>query len=122
MAFKKLNRPRRKAGISTPLATLGPASHNTSYLALNSAAADALGRPAAVYLEWDDEEYLLRLVACSPDTPDSYPLSKSGRFSVTGVMRQLGIDTSQSRPYPVRRDTRLSLIIDLSEAPTRKLS
>ncbi|WP_152353286.1 hypothetical protein [Brachybacterium subflavum] len=119
MAFRKLQKPARSGGSPLPQITIGATGSNRqSFLALNAAARKALGHPAAVYLEWDPDEYLLRIVASSPEDPAAYTLTKStGRISVTGIMRELGIDTRTTRTVPVKPQGRVAVIADLSELP-----
>lgn len=121
MAFKKLPKPTRSSGSPTPMITIGTSDRNRqTYLSLNTAARRALGDPTAVYLEWDDEEYLLRIVASSPDDPAAYVITKaSGRISVTRIMRELGL-TPAGHAYttPAKPHGRLALIGSVADMHT----
>lgn len=121
MAFKKLSKPTRSGGSPIPMITIGTSDQNRqTYLSLNTAARKALGDPAAVFLEWDDEDYLLRIVASSPDDPASYSIAKgTGRISVTRIMRELGL-TPADRAYttPAKPHGRLALIASVADMHT----
>lgn len=121
MAFKKLHRPGR-ARASAIVITIGMSSQNRqTYLSLSKGAHRAMGEPVAVHLEWDDEECLLRVVASSPEDPAAYKLTPSSlRISVTGIVREMGWDASETRAFPGRRDSRLSVVADLSDMPVAR--
>lgn len=118
MAFKKLRRPGRSH--ASPISISIGTSSNTrqTWLSLSKGAHRALGEPAAIHLEWDDEDCLLRVVASSPDDRDAYPITKSNlRVSVTGIVREMGWDATTTRAFPGRRESRTSIIADLSDMP-----
>ena len=119
MAFRKLAKPRRYNGVSTtPAITISRGSAtSTSYLALNAAAFTALGEPAAVYFEYDDEEFKLAITASSPDDPAAYKLGKHRRIAISGLTRELGWAIQKTTKHPAQRRGRLSLVIDVSELP-----
>lgn len=117
MAFKKLSRSTRKPSLQGPRLTLSTSSNGSTYLALNSAAKQAMGDPVAVALFWDDEECLLRIAACSSEDPDSFAVTKHARLSVTGVVRDMGLSITETVRVAAKSDTRTSLLADLSELP-----
>lgn len=117
MAFKKLSRSTRKPSLQGPRLTLSTSSNGSTYLALNSAAKQAMGDPVAVALFWDDEECLLRIAACSPEDPDSFAVGKHARLSVTSVVRDMGLSITETVRVAAKADTRTSLLADLSELP-----
>lgn len=123
MAFQKLTRPRRSTATTTPAITIGSTQNGRqTYLSINTAARRALGDPAAVTLEWDPDAYILRLVAAASDEADSYRITdKSGRISVTGVMRDLGIDCTRTTPMQAKPSGRCAITADLSGMPAAKI-
>ena len=84
---------------------------------MNTAAIMALGEPAAVFFEYDDEDFKLRIVASSPDDPAAYKLSKHGRIAITGLTRQLGWGITSTHKLTATRMGRVSLVIDVSDLP-----
>ncbi|UEJ82666.1 hypothetical protein Bra3105_17850 [Brachybacterium halotolerans subsp. kimchii] len=118
MAFTKVKKNKSKRGraAADPIVTVSKAH----MIGLNQAAYEAIGAPAHCYLEWDTDACLLRIVACTGDDPNSFPLGhKNGtKFGARQVLRDLGLDPKgTTRQFPARRDTRLSLIADLSDMP-----
>lgn len=125
MSFRKLAKPRRHTGTHIPQLTIGmsgkPDGSGQAYLALNSAARKVMGDPVAVILEWDEDDYQMRIVASSPEDPDSYRIIKgTGRISVTGILRELGIDATERRTLPVTPQGRIAVLADLSELPAAR--
>ena len=117
MAFRKLQKPKRSTGTTTPTVTIGlTGSGRQAYLALNSACRRALGDPAAIHLEWDDDQMLMRIVVSSPEDPAAYKITKqNGRISVTGVLRELDLTPVETTVIPAKKDTRVSLVVDLTD-------
>lgn len=120
MAFQRLHKPRRNGGSTKPQISIGSSDSNRqAWLSINTPARKALGEPVSVRLEYDPDEYLLRIVGAPLDDPDAYGITKNtGRISVTGIMRELGIDVTTTRTYDVKQDTKFSLIIDIGDTPT----
>lgn len=117
MAFRKLPKPKRSTGTTTPSITLGlTGSNRQAYMSLNAAARKALGDPAAIHLEWDDDRMLMRLVSSSPEDPAAYKITaRTGRISVTGVLRELDLTPVETTVIPATKDTRVSLVVDLTD-------
>lgn len=117
MAFRKLSKPKRSTGTTTPTVTIGLTGNaRQAYLGLNSAARKALGDPVAIYLEWDDDRMLMRIVVSSPEDPAAYKITKqNGRISVTGVLRELDLTPVETTTIPATKDTRVSLVVDLTD-------
>ncbi|PWH05215.1 hypothetical protein DEO23_14135 [Brachybacterium endophyticum] len=118
MAFVKMKKNKAKRGRASggPSITISKA-HTIS---LNTEAWEAIGSPAHCYVEWDADDCLIRLVACTADDPNGFPLDgKVGpRFGARQLLRDLGLDPKgETRRFPTRRDSRLSLIADVSEMP-----
>ena len=120
MAFIKQQKPARTGGSAAPMITIGRSgAGKTTYLALNTAARKALGDPVAVYLEWDADAFLLRLVASSPEDPAAYTITKgTGRLSVTAIMRELGLIPRDRYTAPGRPHGWQALVVDVSEMRT----
>ena len=117
MAFRKLQKPKRSTGTTTPAITIGfTGSGKQAYMSLNAAARNALGDPAAIHLEWDDDRMLMRLVSSSPEDPAAYKITaRTGRISVTGVLRELDLIPVETTTIPAVKDTRVSLVVDLTD-------
>lgn len=123
MSFRKLAKPGRTVAPTVPSITLAPASHSSTYLALNRAAQMALaGGVKYIHFEYDDEKALLRIVASSPDDPASYALSGHGRVSVTGMLRDLGLRVTEATCIPVQPVSRLAIQADLSVLTTASVT
>lgn len=120
MAFNRLRKPARRGGSPVPMITIGTSDANRqTYLALNSAARKALGDPAALVLEFDPDELLLRVVVSSPEDPDSYAITKAnGRVSVTRIMRDLDLTPVEAQTLPATKSGRTGLIVDVSQMRT----
>lgn len=119
MSFRKLAKPTRTTAGTQPYITLAvtTTSNRQVYLALNTAARRALGDPAAVHFEFDDDKFLLRVVASNPEDPAAYAIPKTGRVSVTGMIRDLGVNVTTTTRIHARPAGRLALIADLSDMP-----
>lgn len=117
MAFRKLPKPKRSTGTTTPTVTIGlTGSARQTYMGLNSAARNALGDPAAIHLEWDGDRMLMRIVVSSLEDPAAYKITKqNGRISVTGVLRELDLTPVETTVIPAKKDTRVSLVVDLTD-------
>lgn len=124
MSFVPLSKPARRAGAGSPMITIGHAQKNRqTYLALNSAARHVIGDPRAVTLAWDEANYLLLVTAANPDDPDAYLITESsGRCSVTGIMRQLGLTPQEAHAMPARRHGTTGLVVDVSGIRTRSVT
>lgn len=116
MAFRKLPKPKRSTGTTTPTVTIGLTGNaRQAYLGLNTAARKALGDPAAIHLEWDGDRMLMRIVVSSLEDPAAYKITKqNGRISVTGVLRELDLTPVETTVIPAKKDTRVSLVVDLT--------
>ncbi|WP_347042049.1 hypothetical protein [Brachybacterium nesterenkovii] len=122
MAFRKLSKPAR-INAGDPTISIGLSGNGRqAFLALSRGARMLLGDPVAVYLEWDDEASLMRIVASSLEDPAAYKITGStSLISVTRVLRDLDLTPRHTMRFPVRRDSRLSVVADLTplvEAPT----
>ncbi|GAA1333820.1 hypothetical protein GCM10009592_28380 [Brachybacterium rhamnosum] len=118
MAFTKMPKTYQKAPSAGPKITLSShPQHGSMKLALSKALVEMLGSPVAVHFEWDADEYLLRIVASSPDDPAAYKLPKNGYLSVTGLFRQLGVKVNETMRIPVAKQGRLAGVADLSDLP-----
>ena len=122
--FKPLAKPARRSGAGTPTITIGHAQKNRqTYLALNSAARQAIGDPRAVTLAWDQSTYQMLITPATPSNPDAYLITESsGRCSVTGIMRQLGLTPEEAHSMPARKHGTTGLVIDVSGIRTRSLT
>lgn len=117
MAFRKLPHAGRKAPTQGRFVTIAPGSNQSIYLAMSREAVTALGDPVAVHFEWDSDDYLLRIVASSPDDPAAYPIPKTKRLSVGPMLADLGVRVTERTRIPVASDSRLSVVADLSDLP-----
>ena len=118
MAFVKLQKTHQKAPTAGPQITLSAHKVNgTTKLAMSRALVEMLGDPAAIHFEWDPDQYLLRIVASSPDDPAAYRVPKNRYIAVTGVFRQLGIRVGETVRIPVEKQGRLAGVADLSDLP-----
>lgn len=120
MAFQDLDKPGRIT-VAAPTISLGRSGRDNeqTYLSLNAGAMRALGDPVAIRLAWDPDDALLAVIICSPDDPRAYKLTaKTGRVSVTQIIRQLGLDITDTRRFPARPHGRTGLVVDLSDMPT----
>ncbi|MCT1430593.1 hypothetical protein M3G50_07480 [Brachybacterium muris] len=117
MSFRKLLKPKRSTGTTTPTVTIGLTGNARQvYMGLNSAARKALGDPAAIHLEWDGDRMLMRIVVSSLEDPAAYKITKqNGRISVTGVLRELDLIPVETITIPATKDTRVSLVVDLTD-------
>ena len=123
MAFQKMYKSNQKSPIAGPQITLSAHKTNGSTkLAMSRALVNMLGAPVAVHFEWDDEEFLLRIVASSPDDPAAYRIPKNSAISVTGLFRQLGISVTGTTRIPVEKHSSLSAVADLSDLPAAKVN
>ena len=82
---------------------------------LSVGARRAIGSPRAVIFEWDEDEWLLRIVASSHADPASRLLPESGRLSIASVLRMIGVNVDVARTLPLKQDGPLALIADLSD-------
>lgn len=122
MAFRKLHKPAR-INAGDPTVSIGLSGNGRqAFLALSRGARQMLGDPIAVYLEWDEETSQMRIVASSLEDPAAYKVTGStSRISVTRVLRELDLTPQHTMRFLARRDSRLSIVVDLSpmvEAPT----
>lgn len=115
MAFKKLSAPPspRHSPLTGRLRPGRTPGHD--HMDLSVGARQAIGNPRAVFFEWDEDEWLLRIVASSHADPASRLLPESGRLSIASVLRMIGVDVHEARTLPMARDGALALIADLSE-------
>lgn len=118
MGFVKINKNKSRRGrhAQQPALTISKAHA----ISLSTEAWELIGAPAHVYVEWDSAACMIRLVGTSSDDPDSFPLgNKVGpRFGARQLLRDLGLDPrGETRSFPVRRDSRFSLVADLSTMP-----
>lgn len=125
MAFKRLHKPRTRVGDQPATITIGsthsrPGASRQVYLSISGKARQMLGDPAAIALEWDPDEWLLRIVAASPDDPDAYRLGKTPRIGITGIARELGWMWDIAATIPVKPQGRTAVLADLSQVRTRK--
>ena len=118
MAFQKMFKTNQKTPTAGPQITLSAHKTNGSTkLAMSRALVDMLGQPVAIHFEWDPDEYLLRIVASSPDDPAAYVIPKNSALAVTGLFRQLGVKVTETTRIPVEKQGRLAGIADLSGLP-----
>ena len=124
MAFRKLQKPKRSTASATPAITIGLTGNaRQAYMSLNAAARKALGDPAAIHLEWDDDRMLMRIVSSSPEDPAAYKITaRTGRISVTGVLRELDLTPVETTTIPAVKDTRVSLVVDLTDMASATVS
>lgn len=115
MAFKKLSAPPSLR--HSPLTgRMRPGTkRGKDHLDLSVGAREAIGNPRAVFFEWDDEEWLLRIVASSHADPASRLVPESGRISMAAVLRMIGVHIDAARTLHLTKDGPLALIADLSE-------
>lgn len=117
MAFQKLQKAQTLRGV----AALGPqlTIAKAGTIGISLAAWRALGEPAAIHLEWDPEEYLLRVVASSPDDPAAYELAqKRLKFGAQALLRQLGLNYGTgTHRFPLTPTGRIALTADLTPMP-----
>lgn len=120
MAFQDLDKPGRVTA-TAPTISLGRSGRENeqTYLSLNAGAIRALGEPAAVRLAWDPDRAHLAVIIASPEDPRAYKIAaKTSRISVTQIMRQLGINVTDTKRFTTRPHGRTGLVIDLSSMPT----
>ena len=115
MAFKKLSAPPspRHSPLTARLRPGKTPGHD--HMDLSVGARQAIGNPRAVFFEWDEEEWLMRIVASSHADPASRLLPPSGRLSIASVLRMIGVDVDVARTIPLTKDGPLAVIADLSE-------
>lgn len=121
MAFRKIQKPARRTVTSAPSITLSTSSRASgAYMAFNSGSMKLLGEPAAVHFEWDDETCMLRIHVSSPDAPEAFVIGKHARASVTGLISEIGVAIPETTRIPVRPETRLPVLADLSALPAAR--
>ena len=78
-----------------------------------------MGEPTAIFFEWDDEDYLLRVVASAPADPAAYTVPASRRVRIPDLAQTLGLTFAQPDRIQVVRDGSFAIIADLSEYRSR---
>lgn len=112
MAFQKLGRPKPRKALTVYITF---DDHGRSRFRLSPLAYERMGEPRAVFLEWDDEASLMRLVASSPDDPSAYLVGTQARFCPSGALEAMGVDIPEATAFPVTPDGPLALIANLTE-------
>lgn len=113
MAFTRVKKApiRRgtKAGIAITI-------HKTGTISLTKDAYDALGRCAAVVLDYDPDTTQVRLTVATPDDVDAFRLDgKAGpKFPGRSLLQSAGLDNQDTTiRCPAQRTTRTSIVADL---------
>lgn len=119
MAFEQFTPPR-----ATP--TRPPRVSVTAHglICLSGAAHKMLGSPAAIVLDWDRDEYLLRVRAAVPGARGAYKTGgKSATKAIAGksFLEWAGLHIPEKAVrFDVRRESAASVVADLSGFPAPK--
>lgn len=126
MAFQRLRKTSDRFGDQPATITIGSSSTRAAksrqvYLSLSAKTRKMLGDPAAFVLDFDPDEWLLRITAAPSDDPDALLMGKSPRVGITTMARQIGFVWDVPVTVEVRAMGRLSVVGDFSEVrtPTR---
>lgn len=115
MAFAKLApAPSRRQSPLRARLREDPRGRGRTELNLSAGAERALGSPSAVFFEWDEDSYRMRVVASSPDDPASRTLGKYRRLAVGDIFKMIGVEVRGSHPIRVVADGPVAVILDLS--------
>lgn len=124
MAFQRLPRTTKRLGDQPATITIGssaPTRNGQSrqmYLFLSVKTRQMLGEPAAIFLDWDPEEWKLRVSVAPKDAEDAYPTSKTNRIGITTAAREAGLLWDVPVTVKVKPQGRTAVVGDFSQVRT----
>lgn len=120
MAFERFTPQHRGGLISKP--RLSITAHGLIYL--SAAAYQSIGSPAAIVLECDADEYLVRVSAVPPGTRGAYRTGGKARTkAIAGkpFLRWVGLPVPDANVrFETRKVSATALVADLSDFPAPK--
>ena len=119
MAFKKIERAVKAKATHDAWISFSPDDNKDPRLRISIGAFRHMGEPTAIFFEWDDEDYLLRVVASAPADPAAYTVPASRRVRIPDLAQTLGLTFAQPDRIQVVRDGSFAIIADLSEYRSR---
>lgn len=91
------------------------------FITLSTAAHRLLGEPAAVVIEWDPDEYLIRLTGASPDNRNAFKTggkNTAKRFLGRSFLAHAGLGIpAKGMRFPAEKQGTRSIVADLSGLP-----
>lgn len=124
MSFQTFVRPQTNPAGRTSHPTIGV--DRKGFITISKAAHAQIGDPAAVIVEWDPENYLIRLTAASPEDPNAFRTggkNPSKRFAATKFLDYAGLGIPvKGLTFAARKQGSRSLVADLSDMPARRAS
>lgn len=124
MPFQTFVRPAVNPAGRTSQPTIGV--DRKGFITISKAAHAMIGDPAAVIIEWDPDQYLIRLTAASPDDPNAFRTggkNPSKRFMATRFLDYAGLGIpAQGMTFTARKQGTRALVADLSDMPARRAS
>lgn len=119
MGFQTFIRPTASNAGTTSRPTIGV--DKRGFITISTTAHRLLGEPAAVTVEWDPDEYLIRLTGAAPDDLGAFKTggkSTAKRFLGTSFLAHAGLGIpAKGMRFPAERHGTRSIIADLSDLP-----